>query len=312
MKILKASFAFLLFLFVGCATSPSTGKQVFTFFNEKDEIEIGKKYYGPTIQQLNGEYHNQAVEEYVSGVGLKMAKVSHRPHMPYEYRMVNNSTFNAFNIAGGKVAVHRGLMYGVNSEGELAAILGHETAHDNSLHVAKGYSKQLAVSVLLPAADFMFSRESEHYRQYRSLYLVGAQFGVQLAMLKFTRDDEAEADEVGQQYLVKAGYHPKGMVDAAVTMKSLNKSKPNFIADMWSSHPHPANREIAATERMNTLYAKDVKTRHLIANTEEFNRVKAIMLDEKPAYDKHDQGVAAMSGGNTGAAISHFNQAINL
>ena len=225
-KNLLKVFSLLIFVFiVGCSTSPTTGETIFNLLSEKEEAALGKNALTQNVELSNGEYRNKAVEEYFENVAGRISKISLRPGIPEEYKIVNTSDFNAFNTGVGYIAVNRGLFYHVNSEAEFAAILGHERAHGDGKHSASRMSTAFVAQAAVLAVDtYLATSGNQHYLRWRPVYNIAEGLALNLFILKYTRDQETEADKIGQLYLVKAGYHPKGMVEAANTMKKLRLS----------------------------------------------------------------------------------------
>ncbi|MBT8141393.1 MAG: M48 family metalloprotease, partial [Gammaproteobacteria bacterium] len=125
----------LLFL-LGCATNPVTGKKELRVVGEDTEINLGIQQYNPARQSQGGDYViDPQLTKYVQGVGNRLAKVSDRP-LPYEFQVINSSVPNAWALPGGKIAINRGLLYELNSEAELAAVMGHEIVHSAARHGA--------------------------------------------------------------------------------------------------------------------------------------------------------------------------------
>ena len=127
-----------------CAVNPVTGRSELAImsFSREEEVSLGAKAYVPAVQQQGGFYRDKALEEYVQGVGMRIARVSHRPDLDYRYRVLNSSVPNAFALPGGYVYVTRGLLPLVNNEDELAGVVGHEIGHVAARHSVQKISKQ--------------------------------------------------------------------------------------------------------------------------------------------------------------------------
>ncbi|MFZ2982674.1 MAG: M48 family metalloprotease, partial [Sphingobium sp.] len=125
-------------LLSACGTNPVTGKRELQFVSESQEIAIGQQNYAPARQQQGGDYIiDPELTAYVQSVGNKLAAVADRK-LPYEFVVLNDSVPNAWAMPGGKIAFNRGLLYELNSEAELAAVLSHEIVHSAARHGAKG------------------------------------------------------------------------------------------------------------------------------------------------------------------------------
>src|SRR3990172_9122676 len=146
-----SAFAALAIAVYACAVNPVTGRSELALvsFTQEEEIALGGKAYGPAVQQQGGFYRDSALEAYVQGVGMRLARVSHRPGLSYRYRVLNSSTPNAFALPGGFIVINRGLLVGLSSEAEMAAVLGHETGHVTAKHSLGGYQRALAANILL-------------------------------------------------------------------------------------------------------------------------------------------------------------------
>ena len=132
----------LSFAVSGCGTNPVTKKKEFQFVSQDKEISIGKQNYSPARQSQGGDYViDPELTAYVQGVGMRLAAVSDRPELPYEFVVLNHSIPNAWAMPGGKIAFNRGLLYELNSEAELAAVIGHEIVHAAARHGAKSMER---------------------------------------------------------------------------------------------------------------------------------------------------------------------------
>lgn len=226
-----------------CGTNPVTKKSEIQFVSESSEIAMGKQNYIPARQAQGGDYVIDAeLTAYVQSVGNKLAAVSDRK-LPYEFVVLNNSVPNAWAMPGGKIAFNRGLLYELNSEAELAAVLSHEIVHAAARHGAKSIERgvfmqgaALAVGVL--AGD----------SNYAGLIVGSGQVGLQLVSTKYGRDAESESDLYGMRYMKLAGYDPTAAVTLQETFVRLSKDrKTNFLEGLFASHP-PSDARVAANK----------------------------------------------------------------
>src|SRR5690606_22486654 len=145
--IMLKKIAFILSLttiLVGCVANPVTGTNEFVFIEEPQEIMIGQKVFTEMQNQEGGLYTQHAdVTAYVKKVGKKLAKVSDRPNLPYEFVVLNNPVPNAWTLPGGKIAINTGLLSALESEAELAAVLSHEIVHAAGRHGAQQLEKSV-------------------------------------------------------------------------------------------------------------------------------------------------------------------------
>ena len=188
----KTALAGILFAFMGlsgCATNPVTGETELSRIPESQELSIGKQHYAPARQSQGGDYvADPEVGAYVSEVGQRLAAVSDRK-LPYEFEVINNSAPNAWALPGGKIAINRGLLIELESEAELAAVLGHEIVHAAAKHGAKGMQRGLLLQGAVIAATIAAQGQA-----YANLAQMGASVGAQLINQKYGRDAEREAD----------------------------------------------------------------------------------------------------------------------
>jgi predicted Zn-dependent protease len=187
----------VLLLIVSCAVNPVTGKREFMLLSTDDEIALGRNA-DRDIVAAYGEYQNPELAAYVTEIGLRMAEQSHRPDLPYAFRILDTPVINAFALPGGYVYVTRGIMAYLDSEAELAGVVGHEIGHVTARHSAQRYSQAQLAQLGLGIG----SAVSSQFRRY-SRY---AEAGVGLLLLRFSRDDERQSDELGVTYATAVGY----------------------------------------------------------------------------------------------------------
>jgi predicted Zn-dependent protease len=223
-----------LIVLVACATNPVTGKRQLVLMSEAQEIEMGRES-APQIAASMGIYDDAALQRYVESVGMPMAKGSERPNLPWQFQVVDDSLVNAFAVPGGFLYVTRGILAHMNSEAELAGVLGHEIGHVTARHSVAQYTKSMGAQlVLLPAA---LIPELSPVTQ-----LLGT--GMQVLLLKYSRDDERQSDELGVRYMTKAGYDAEEMVKVFATLGRIGaKSGADGLPEWLSSHPNPGNRQ---------------------------------------------------------------------
>ncbi len=240
-------------LLVGCATNPVSGKKQFTLISEAGEIEIDHQNSPHQFSADFGVSQDSALNTYVTQVGGGMATLSHRPHMPYSFQVVNSPRINAYAFPGGTIAVTRGIMLAIQTESQLAAVLGHELGHVNARHTAERMSKgMLMQAVMLAASAYLAQSEYEEYAPVAT-GLGGLGMGMLLA--KYSRDDERQADSLGLRYMVAAGHNPHGMSELMKVLMQMHNHKPGAIELMFASHPMSNERYETACEKTRTQYA---------------------------------------------------------
>jgi predicted Zn-dependent protease len=224
-----------------CARNPVTGKRQLSLVSTEQEIALGKQSAEQVAQSI-GRYPDPGIQGYVEGVGKKLAAASERPELPWTFTVLDDPTVNAFALPGGPVFVTRGILTHLNSEAELAAVLGHEIGHITARHSVQQISKAQVAQLGL-GVGMIFSEDLRQYGQ-----VAGA--GLQLMFLKFGRDAEKQSDELGFKYMVGQGYDPREMAEVFRTLDRASAQAGGGRLPEWlSTHPDPGNRAEKAAER---------------------------------------------------------------
>ena len=285
----------------GCSTNPVTGKSELSLVSAEQEVAIGNKQYSPTRQLQGGDYVvDKSIQKYVASIGNKLAAVSDRK-LPYEFRVVNDSTPNAWALPGGKIAINRGLLTELGSESELAAVLGHEIVHAAAKHSAKKLQRGLLLQGALIASSIALSDN-----EYRNLALAGAQVGANLINQKYGRDAEREADHYGMRYMAKAGYDPAKAIALQKTFLRLSKARQsNWLSGLFASHPPSEERVQNNTQTLSELgypQGEVGKTR--------YQQKIARLIKSKQAYAAYDKSHKKLKNKKYTEALQLVNQAI--
>ena len=193
----------LLLLVQACAVNPVTGRRQLMLYSEQDEIAMGKQTHEQILRQY-GIYGDPEINAYVTRVGSTMTAHTHRPHLEYHFAILDSPVVNAFAGPGGYIYVTRGIMAMMNSEAELAVVLGHELGHVNARHSMSRLSSATMAQLGLLAGSAI----SKTFADLTDL----AGVGMQLLFLQFSRDDEREADELGVAYARQGRYNPAKMM----------------------------------------------------------------------------------------------------
>lgn len=263
-----------------CTVNPVTGKTQLDFMGENQEVQLGKNLYPRYTQQSLGEVPDPRLEAYVDRVGLKLARVSQRPQLPWTYNAVNDPEVNAYALPGGKISITRGLLSRLDNEDELAAVLGHETGHVNARHAAQAYTRQvLAQLALLGAGIYMDAHGTRNAR----LYTVAGMLGMQLMFAHYSRNQERQADQLGFEYMTKAGYNPEGMVGVMRILLHEGKTRPSLLRRMFADHPMSSER-LATAEARVAAEPPAVRTRPI--RSQRFLAAVRHIRETRPAYDR--------------------------
>lgn len=293
-------------LVVSCAVSPVTGRPQLMLISEEEELAIDKNYSPLQISNDYGRSQDQALNDYIHQVGQSIAKLSHRPHMPYSFHVVNASYVNAYAFPGGSIACTRGILVSLNNEAELAALLGHELGHVNARHTAQQISKGMLTQVVIGGFSVLAGTKATMLGQLTAqLGSIGA--GVLLAA--YSRDNEREADDLAMDYMTKGGYNPGGMVGLMNMLRSLSKEKPGTIELMFATHPMSDERYQTALTNSRSKYSQFEKLplyrERFMDNTAKLRRIKG-------AIEEMQKGEKEMGSKKYMDAENHFRQALNI
>ncbi len=274
---------------VGCVVNPVTGKQQLMLVSREQEIALDRESSPHQFSADYGPVQDSGLNSYISKVGLSIAAHSHRPDMPYSFRCVNACYANAYAFPGGSIATTRGLLVNLNSEAELAALLGHEIGHVNARHTAQQMTKKMLLGVALAIGTVVVAEKNKKYAPLAAgLGAVGA--GALLA--HYSRNDERQADQLGMEYMVRSGYNPSGMVRLMDVLEGMSKIKPGFFDRMFASHPMSSERVATAENRVETVYRDKGK---LPFFRERFMDHTVGLRKLKPAINAFENGAVAMT-----------------
>ncbi len=239
-RALRAAAA-LLVVIAGCARNPVTGKNELSLVSESQEISMGQEGAKEVAASI-GVVEDQALQSYVSSLGMTIARNSERPQLPWSYTVIEDPVVNAFALPGGPVFVTRGILAHMNSEAELMSVLGHETGHITAKHSVSQISKSQLAQIGL-VATVLVKPELAKLGDLASA-------GLGLMFLKFSRDDETQADELGFKYMVKAGYDPREMAKMFQTLERMSSGAEGRVPEWQSTHPDPGNRVAKTNQRI--------------------------------------------------------------
>lgn len=228
---------------VACAINPATGQSQLSFFSEAEEIALGAEVDRELLASWR-RYDDARLESWVAGLGHRLAAVSERPDLPWSFHVIDDEIVNAFALPGGRIYVTRGLLAHLDTESELAGVLGHEIGHVTARHSVHAISREMALTLGM-AAGLVLLDAGETGELVSSL-------GLGLVFLKFGRDQERQADELGVRYLQRAGLDPHGVVDALRVLQQVSHAQDDGWFPAWlSTHPDPDKRWQRLAEEAN-------------------------------------------------------------
>ncbi len=221
------------------ADSPKLPNPGSSSISREQQQQLGFQAAGEVYKQMPVLPDNSQETQYVRQLGKRLvATIPAENSWPFEFHVVAQKEINAFALPGGQMFVNVGTITAAANEGQLAGVMAHEMSHVYMQHSAKQMEKaQLTQGLAGLVGDILGNKGGT----LGSLGQVGAQVGAGMVMLKYSRSDEAQADEVGAMILHRAGYNPQAMADFFKTLEAQGGSGPQFLSD----HPNPGNREAA-------------------------------------------------------------------
>ena len=265
----------LVLIACGCATNPATGRHQVILMSEAEEIQLGRQSDAEVRKQM-GIYNDAELQRYVKGVGDRLARAAHRPNLPWTFAVVDEPAVNAFALPGGYVYITRGILPFLRDESELAAVMGHEIGHVDARHQAAAYSRQTLTGGGLAVLGILVPETQP---------LQGvAQVTAGLMFLKFGRNDELEADQLGVKYASASGWNAAGMSGLLGTLARLDEASGSRrgVPNWAMTHPPAQDRVTKVEEAVTTAGASGA------TNKGEFERV----LDGVVYGDSREKGIA--------------------
>jgi len=261
----------------GCATNPVSGSPEVVFMTEAKEIELGRTN-DVKVRHQYGVYDNPELQAYVQRVGQKLAAQSHRPGLAYQFTVLDSPEVNAFALPGGYIYITRGILAYINSEAELAAVLGHEIGHVTARHSVRQYTAAMATGMVgaIIGATTGVRGTQDLFSVLGNAFLSG-----------YGRDHELESDRLGAEYLARAGYDPQAIIQVIGILKNqeefekqraaAEKRAPRIYHGVFASHP-------SADQRLQEVVAEADKFKTgaipTIARDEYLNRVDNLMYGD--------------------------------
>jgi predicted Zn-dependent protease len=260
----------------GCATNPVTGHRDLALISEAEEIELGRKSDAEVRQQY-GVYTDAALQAYVQQVGEKVASHSHRPGLRYHFTVLDSADVNAFALPGGYIYITRGILAYLNSEAELAAVLGHEVGHVTARHSVRQYSAAMAASIGYNITALFLPPLQSKTGQSIFNSLGGA------LLSGYGRDHELEADRLGAEYLARSAYDPQAMIGVIGVLKNQELFERQQAAAQ--------GREARAYHGVFASHpSADQRLQQVVREADKFRSPNAVRL-ERSAYMKKLQGL---------------------
>lgn len=294
-------------LLAGCAVDPVTGGKTLVGLSEEQEVGLDRQQAPHQFSADYGAVQDDALNRYVQEVGASLWGKSHRPQMPYTARALNANHVNAYTFPGGSMGATRGILLEMQSEDELAALMGHEIGHVNARHAAERAGREMLAGVAINVAAVTLAATDNN--QYMPLLDLGGKVGASALLAKYSRDNEREADALGMDYMSRGGYNPDGMVGLMNMLKSESQHKPNILETMFASHPMSEERYQTALHRAGEQYASQ---RGLPLQRQRYMDHTAALRRLKPAVEAMQAGETHLAKKAIPQAEERFAQAQRL
>jgi predicted Zn-dependent protease len=267
-------FLFLLLLTAcvnaACATNPVTGKREMSLLSEAEEMAIGQQQ-DVEIRREMGVYDDPELQRYVNDIGQQLARVSHRPNLPWTFTIVDSPAINAFALPGGYVYLTRGILAYLDDESELAGVLGHEIGHVTARHAAQAYTRQAQAGIGLAVLS-IFVPGTAPFAD------LGAT-GLSVLFLRHGREAELEADRLGVEYGSGANYDPAGVPRFLATLARVDALSERGMPNWLSTHPDPGSRVVKAEPVAGKFVSADAKT---LNRDQYLERIHGLVFGDKP------------------------------
>jgi predicted Zn-dependent protease len=241
----------------------------------QQEVEIGASYASQIAKEMP-LVQDPDINRYISTLGDSIARVADDRNLDWHFHVVDSREVNAFAVPGGYIYVNRGLIERATSMSQVAGVMGHEIGHVTRRHsvqqMQKAQGTNIGATVLCTITSACNS----------GLATAALQIGASAAFAKFSREDEAEADEEGVRYMVRAGIDPNGIPEMFEILQKERKERPSDLELWFASHPMEESR-VAETRQMIAKYPA-AQLRGLARDSREFQAFKAKLkaLPEPP------------------------------
>jgi len=258
---------FALLILSGCAQNPVTGGTDFVIMSESQEIAMGRAT-AAKISKRYSTYKSATLQNYVNEVGQKLARQSHRPHLQYHFTVVDSPEINAFALPGGYIYITRGILAYLNSEADLAAVLGHEIGHVTARHGVRQQSSSNLARIGMSIFPYLLPGPWAAGAQTVTSAVSGA------ILSGYGREHELEADRLGADYLAKSSYDPQAIIRVIRVLKNqsikdgeISRKEgraPRRYHGLFVSHPdHDTRLQQAISEASKQTVSQPYKGRNI-------------------------------------------------
>ena len=270
---------------MSCAVNPATGGANLVLMSDSREKEVGAEEHAK-LMASQPVYEDEALLAYVTEVGNRVAGASHRPDLEYTFTIIDSPAINAMALPGGYVYVNRGLLTFINTEAQLAAVIAHEIGHITARHAVQQQARGKLANAAAQIGGFVTAVATGSGYAGSQISQV-ASIWAQTGLSGFGRDMELEADSLGAQYLLKAGYDPAAMIDVVTVLKNQEDFNRRVSGSSGSYHglfaTHPRN---------------DTRLREAIEAVGQLEETEASLQDDTALRERLDGLVVGESAGS--------------
>ena len=270
------------------------GNAVLKAMPESEEIRMGIEEFAPMVQEEGGaDVIHPHLSQYVKQVGEKLAAVSDRPDLPYEFVIIDNTNLNAWAVSGGKIGINLGLLMQLSSEAELASVLAHEIGHAAAGHIATQVEREVILGVLKAGIHQVLKSY-----WYAPILDRGTEVGEKLTLLRYSRQDELEADALAMKYMAKAGYDVQAAINVEKLFLKLDGSKQDsWVTSLFATHP-PSRERLKADKKTARHYGSGG-----VEGKAEYESVIEAVHTKRRAYQDLEKGRRYLSKGKIKKAL---------
>ncbi len=280
-RVLPVVLLLPLLIAASCARNPVTGQRQLTLISEAQEIAYGREAH-PQILSEFGRVEDPELQAYLDQVGQKLAAISHRPDLEWHFNVVDVPVINAFALPGGYIYFTREILIHMNSEAELAGVLGHEIGHVTARHAVSQMSKSQLLGLGL-AVGSMLSPTVYQLSDF-------AQLGLGLLSLKYSRDDERQSDQLGVEYMSEAGYDPREVSRFFTVFQQIREQQNASVPSWLSSHPAPPDRIRATAREAETLVRLHPGSKRIVGREPFLMQIDGLVFGENPREGFESEG----------------------
>jgi len=292
----------------GCAVNPATGRTELALIpvSTAEEIALGQKTFPQAVQQMGGEYPDPRLAAYVNGVGQRLGRASQRPDLPYQFKVVNDSTPNAFALPGGCIAITRGLLVNLENEAQLASILGHEVGHVAARHAVQGIQRGALFNIALSVLSGVTGDTA-----YGPMAQQAGELSAALLDLSYSRDQEREADRLGIDYMVQTSFNPQGAVQVQEFFyrKLEGGAEPAWLHGLFRTHPFSKERMLDNGAYIQSRYPQSLQNPSYVLRPEALLSATGHLRQARKGYELYDEGRRLEAAGDLSQAVAVYLQA---